>query len=79
MSKALYLSVPNLENKLDQLRETSKKIVEGISDDISYRDSIFIFNILSRAYYLYKYYLNFIKKMIALKQYIKINGEYKVK
>ena len=79
MNKALYLSVPNLENKLDQLRETSKKIVEGISDDISYRDSIFIFNILSRAYYLYKYYLNFIKKMIALKQYIKINGEYKVK
>ena len=69
MNKALCLSVPNLEDKLDQLKETSKSIVQSISDDID--NDHLIFNILSRAYERYKYYLNFIKKLVVLKRYAK--------
>ena len=69
VNRALSLSVPNLEDKLDELKTTAKSIVESISDDI-YKDNL-IFNILARAYNLYKYYLNFIKKLIVVKQYAK--------
>jgi len=69
VNRALSLSVPNIDDKLDQLKDTSKSIVESISDDI-YKDNI-IFNIISRAYERYKYYLNFIKKLVVLKQYVK--------
>ena len=34
-NRFLSLSVPNLENKLDQLRFTSKSIVRSISEDLS--------------------------------------------
>ena len=68
-NRALSLSVPNIEDKLDQLIHTSKSIVESISGDI-YKDNL-IFNIISRAYERYKYYLYFIKKLVVLKQYIK--------
>ena len=67
INRALSLSVPNLENKLDQLKSTAKSIVKSISEDIP-KDTL-IFNILSRAYYLYKYYLNLIKKLMVLKGY----------
>ena len=66
----MSLSVPNLEDKLDQLKFTSKSIVKSISEDIP-QDTL-IFNILSRAYQLYKKYLIFIKKMMVLKQYTNI-------
>ena len=68
MNQVLNLSVPDLEDKLDQLKSTSKSIVEGISYDI-YENNNLIFNILARAYYQYKYFLNFIKKLVVLKQY----------
>ena len=72
--------MPNLEEKLNQLKATSKSIVDSISEDISKESSkILIFNILSRAYKLYKYYLYFIKKLVVLKQYINNNGESKGK
>ena len=78
VNRALSLSVPNLEEKLDQLKTTSKSIVESISPDISKDNSkLLIFNILSRAYQLYKYYLNFIKKLIVLKKFIKNKEEFK--
>jgi len=71
INRAISLLVPNLEDKLEQLKATSKSIVGSISEDISKEPSkIFIFNILSRAYQLYKHYLIFIKKLIVLKQYI---------
>ena len=74
INRALSLSVPNLEDKLDELKKTSKEIVKSIIDDISEDSEIFlIFNILSRAYYLYKQELNFIKKMVVLNQYIQKN------
>ena len=80
INRALSLSVPNLEDKLDQLKATSKSIVESISKEISKDESkIFIFNIVSRAYYLYKYYLNFIKKLIVLKKFLIKNKEFKGK
>ena len=69
VNRALSLSVPNLEDHLDQLKETSKSIVKIISEDI-YTDNI-VFNIICRAYKEYKYYLNFIKKMMVLTQYAK--------
>ncbi|MBQ3942475.1 MAG: hypothetical protein II676_06450, partial [Bacteroidales bacterium] len=72
MNRALSLSVPNLEDHLDQLKETSKSIVKIISEDI-YTDNI-VFNIICRAYKEYKYYLNFIKKLVVLKQYAKENN-----
>jgi len=66
----LSLSVPNLEDKLDQLKDTSKSIVESISDDDIYKDNL-IFNIIAKAYERYKFYLNFIKKLVVLKKYVK--------
>ena len=80
INRALSLSVPNLEDQLDQLKATSKSIVESISKEISKDPSkIFVFNILSRAYYLYKKNLNFIKKLIVLKKFLKKHIEFKGK
>ena len=80
INRALSLSVPNLEDQLDQLKVTSKSIVESISKEISKEPSkIFVFNILSRAYYLYKKNLNFIKKLIVLKKFLKKNEKFKGK
>ena len=81
VNRALNLSVPNLEDKLDQLKRTAKSIIESISDDFSddiYKDNI-IFNILSRAYSEYKSKLTFIKKLNVLKVYAKgkeLKGKY---
>ena len=80
INRALSLSVPNLEEQLDQLKSTSKSIVESISKDIAKNTTkFFIFNIISRAYQLYKYYLNFIKKLVVLKKVIEKNPELKGK
>ena len=70
MNRTLILSIPNLENKLDQIKLTSKNIVRNISDDVNYYD-YFIFNILSRAYFEYKHILIFIKQLMVLKKYAK--------
>ena len=66
VNRAINLSVPNLEDKIDQLISTSKSIVKRISEDLS---NLKIFEILARAYYEYKKELNFIKELIVLKQY----------
>ena len=80
VNRTLSLSVPNLEEKLDQLKDTSKSIVKSISEDISKENSkLLIFNILSRSYQLYKYYLIFIKKLMALKKFIENHKEFKGK
>ena len=49
INRALSLSVPNLEDKLDQLKSTAYSIVESISED-AYQDNL-IFDLLSRTYY----------------------------
>ena len=72
VNRAMNLSVPNLEDKIDQLINTSKSIVERISEDLS---NLKIFEILARAYYEYKNKLNFIKQLIVLKQYNEEKGK----
>ena len=67
INRALSLSVPNLEDKLDQLKSTAYSIVESISED-AYQDNL-IFDLLSRTYCEYKRWLIFIKKLTVLKQY----------
>ena len=71
VNRALSLSVPNLEDKLDQLKDTSKSIVESINPDIDMKKDNLIFNIICRSYERYKFHLNFIKKLVVLKKYAK--------
>ena len=66
-NRALNLSVPNLEDKLDQLKETAQSIIKSIFVD-NYQENT-IFDLLSRAYSEYKAILIFIKQLIVLKQY----------
>ena len=66
VNRAMNLSVPNLEDRVDELIKTSKSIVERIREDLS---SLKIFEILARAYHEYKNILKFIKDLIVLKQY----------
>ena len=66
VNRALNLSLPNLEDRIDQLIDTSKSIVKSISEDLSKNS---IFEILSKAYYEYKNILNIIKELTALKQF----------
>ena len=64
---ASYISVPNLESLPDRLKETAKSIVESISEDLIENNNIKIFKIISRACYLYKRYLIYIKEFMVLK------------
>ena len=66
-NRALILSVPNLEDRIDQLIETSRCIVKSISENLS---SEKIFEILSKAYSKYKKTLNFIQELIVLKKFV---------
>ena len=77
INRALSLSVPNLEDKLDQLKATSKSIIESVSEDI-YQDNL-IFNILARAYSEYKDILIFIKKLTVLRKYFEGKDKMKLK
>ena len=68
INRALVLSVPNLEDRIDQLKGTVQSIVESISDDL-YNNQKQIFDILSMAYYEYKNTLIFIKQLTAFKEF----------
>ena len=74
----MSLSVPNLEEKPDQLRITAESIVKSVFDDNDNNDNVYdnnlIFNLLAKAYSRYKYWLNFIKELTVLKQYISKEG-----
>ena len=52
INRTLSLSVPNLEDKLDQLKSIAYSIVESISED-AYQDKL-IFDLLSITYCEYK-------------------------
>ena len=73
-NRCLNLLVPNLEDNIDQIIDTSKSIIENISEDSSKN---IIFDILSTAYYYYKYFLNLIKELTVLKQFYFKNKESK--
>ena len=72
INRALNLSVPNLEDKIDQLKSTSKSIVESISEDLCTNK---IFDILSSTYSEYKITLKLIKELTALKQFNSKNNK----
>ena len=76
INRAMVLSVPNLDEKLNELKEIVKSIVESISENL-YNDQKIIFDILSTAYYEYKNNLNFIKQLTAFKVFNEKNKESK--
>jgi len=74
INRALVLSVPNLEDKFDQLKDTVKSIVESISEDL-YNKQKQIFDILSKAYFEYKKTLIFIKQLTVFKEFNNENSK----
>ena len=66
INRALVLSVPDLDQKIDEIIETSKNIVESIYPSIKDDN---IFEILSNTYFEYKNTLQLIKELIVYKQY----------
>ena len=66
VNRALVLSVPDLDQKLDEIIKTSKNIVESISPSIK-DDNIFL--ILSNTYFQYKIYLKNINELMIYKKY----------
>ena len=67
INRALVSSVPDLDQKLGDLIETSGNIVESISDKLK-NDQIF--QILSKTYFNYKNELQTIKELVTYKQYV---------
>ena len=72
INRALVLSVPDLDQKLDDLIETSRNIVESISDKLK-KESIF--SIISKTYFDYKNILQVIKELVVYKQYVNNNKD----
>ena len=67
INRALVLSVPDLDNRLDDLIETSRNIVESISEKLKKN---IIFEILSKTYFNYKNQLQIIKELVVYKQFV---------
>jgi len=67
INRALVLSVPDLDQKLDDLIQTSENIVESISDKLKKEP---IFEIISKTYFGYKRILQIIKELIVYKEYV---------
>ena len=77
INSALVLSVPDLDQKLDDLKEFEENIVESISEKIKKRP---IFEILSKTYFNYKNELQTIKELVVYKKYVseKNKSQYKI-
>ena len=69
VNRALVLSVPELDQRLDDLIETAQNIVESISEKLKNEP---IFKIISKAYFQYKEELQIIKELVVYKQYVSI-------
>ena len=67
INRALVLSVPDLDERLDDLNDTAKNIVGSISEKI--KDDK-IFKIISRTYFEYKNIIKIIKELVVYKQYL---------
>ena len=72
VNRALILSVPDLDQKLDDLIETSCNIVESISYKLK-KD--IIFEILSKTYFNYKKELQNIQELIVYKKFVSENNK----
>ena len=69
INRAMVLSVPNLEDKIDQLIEISNCIAESISEELCKDEKIkTAFELISNSYFEYKKNLNTIKDLIVLKK-----------
>ena len=68
INRTLSLSVPNLDELLDDLKETSVSIAKSIYKNIIEEDNIFK-NLLPKVYYEYKKKLDELKLLIAYKKY----------
>ena len=66
INRAMVLSVPDLDQRLDEIIQTSQNIVESISGKLK-KDPIF--EILSKTYFDYKDELQFIKELVVYKQF----------
>ena len=67
INRALVLSVPDLDENLDDLKETSKNIVQSISSKI--KDDK-VFKIISKTYFEYKKIIKLFKELVVYKQYL---------
>ena len=67
-NRAIILSVPDIDQKVDDLIETSYNIMESISDKLK-KDKIC--DILSKTYFIYKRELQIIKELMIYKTYVK--------
>ena len=67
INRALVLSVPDLDHKLDELIKTSMNIVKSICNKLEKEK---IFEIISNTYFSYKELLQFFKELIVYKKYV---------
>ena len=65
-NRALVLSLPDLDQKLDDLLDISRDIAGSISDKLIKEP---IFEIIARTYFSYKRLLQIIKELIIVKRY----------
>ena len=68
IDRAYVLSVPDLDQNIDDLIQTSKNIVESISYKLKKEP---IFEIISKTYFKYKNILHIIKELTVYKKYSK--------
>ena len=71
INRALVLSVPDLDLKLDDLIKTSHNIVESISDKLKKE---IIFEILCKTYFDYKRELQIKKELVVYKKFVSENN-----
>ena len=71
INRALVLSLPNIDYKIDELIEISKSIVENLNSEIK---NDCIINIISKTYYSYKQTLKKLKEFIVLKKYSELKN-----
>ena len=74
INRALVSTVPDLDQNIDDLLETSNNIVESISDKLKNEK---IFEILSNTYFQYKLELQFIKELVVYKQFVTLSNKNK--
>ena len=67
INRALVLSVQDLDQKLEDLIETSQNIVESISERLKKET---IFKVIAKTYFKYKQILQLIKELVVYKQFI---------
>ena len=67
INRFLVLSAPDLDQRKDDLIQTSENIVESISYELKKE---LIFEIISRSYYEYKNILQVIKELVVYKKYV---------